>query len=107
MPNLTGMQAFHARQVAFGLGLEGDQVKSATKFLMAMYNAFTELDASIVEINPLVVTGDGDVIALDAKMNFDDNALFRHKDIAELRDEHAEDPAETEAQCVLSSAIQY
>ena len=93
----TGMQAFHARQVAFGLGLEGDQVKSATKFLMAMYRAFIELDASIVEINPLVVTGSGDVIALDAKMNFDDNALFRHKDVQELRDEDEEDPTELEA----------
>ena len=93
----TGMQAFHARQVAFGLGLEGDQVKSATKFLMAMYTAFTDLDASIVEINPLVVTGSGDVIALDAKMNFDDNALFRHKDVQELRDEEEEDPTELEA----------
>jgi len=93
----TGMQAFHARQVAFGLGLEGDQVKSATTFLMAMYTAFTDLDASIVEINPLVVTGSGDVIALDAKMNFDDNALFRHKDVQELRDEDEEDPTELEA----------
>ncbi|MBK20106.1 MAG: ADP-forming succinate--CoA ligase subunit beta [Rhodospirillaceae bacterium] len=93
----AGMQAFHARKIAFGLGLEGDQIKSAVKFLMAMYNAFEKLDASIVEINPLVVTGSGDVIALDAKMNFDDNALFRHKDIAELRDESEEDPTELEA----------
>ncbi|NKB21284.1 MAG: ADP-forming succinate--CoA ligase subunit beta [Alphaproteobacteria bacterium] len=92
-----GMQAFHARKIAFGLGLEGNQVKSAVKFLMAMYTAFEQLDASIVEINPLVVTGAGDVIALDAKMNFDDNALFRHKDIAELRDESEEDPTELEA----------
>jgi succinyl-CoA synthetase beta subunit len=93
----TGMQAYHARQVAFGLGLEGDQVKSAVKFLMGMYTAFTDLDASIVEINPLVVTGSGDVIALDAKMNFDDNALFRHKNVQELRDEDEEDPTELEA----------
>ena len=64
---------------------------------MAMYKAFEQLDASIVEINPLVVTGAGDIIALDAKMNFDDNALFRHKDIAELRDESEEDPTELEA----------
>jgi succinyl-CoA synthetase beta subunit len=92
-----GMQAFHARKIAFGLGLEGNQVKSAVKFLMAMYKAFEQLDASIVEINPLVVTGAGDIIALDAKMNFDDNALFRHKDIAELRDESEEDPTELEA----------
>lgn len=92
-----GMQAFHARKIAFGLGLEGDQIKSAVKLLMAMYKAFEQLDASIVEINPLVVTGSGDVIALDAKMNFDDNALFRHKDIAELRDESEEDPTELEA----------
>ncbi len=93
----SGMQAFHARKIVFGLGLEGNQVKSAVKFLMAMYTAFEQLDASIVEINPLVVTGAGDVIALDAKMNFDDNALFRHKDIAELRDESEEDPTELEA----------
>ena len=93
----TGIQPFHTRQIAFGLGLEGDQIKAASRFLLAMYEAFTELDASIVEINPLVVTGSGDVIALDAKMNFDDNALFRHKDVAELRDEDEEDPTELEA----------
>ncbi|MAN81126.1 MAG: ADP-forming succinate--CoA ligase subunit beta [Rhodospirillaceae bacterium] len=93
----TGIQAFHARQVAFGLGLEGNQVKSGVKFVMALYKAFMDLDCSLVEINPLVVTGAGDVIALDAKMNFDDNALFRHKDVAELRDEDEEDPTELEA----------
>ncbi len=93
----TGMSGFHARQVAFGLGLEGKQVGSAVKFLMAMYKAFNELDASIVEINPLVVTGDGQVLALDAKMNFDDNALYRHSDVADLRDEDEEDPREVEA----------
>jgi len=93
----TGIQPFHVRQIAFGLGLEGDQVKAAGKFLMAIYGAFTELDASIVEVNPLVVTGSGDVIALDAKMNFDDNALFRHADVLELRDEDEEDPTELEA----------
>jgi succinyl-CoA synthetase beta subunit len=93
----TGIQPFHTRQIAFGLGLEGDQIKAASRFLLAMYEAFTELDASIVEINPLVVTGSGDVFALDAKMNFDDNALFRHKDVAELRDEDEEDPTELEA----------
>jgi len=92
-----GMLPFHARKLAFGLGLEGKQIGSAVKFMMAMYNAFTQLDASMVEINPLVVTGAGDVIALDAKMNFDDNAIFRHKDIEELRDEDEEDPAELEA----------
>ncbi len=93
----TGMMPFHTRQIAFGLGLEGAQIKSASKFLMAMYQAFNELDAAMVEINPLVVTGSGDVIALDAKMNFDDNALYRHPDIEELRDEDEEDPAELEA----------
>jgi succinyl-CoA synthetase beta subunit len=93
----TGMMPFHARRIAFGLGLKGDQVKSGVKFLMGMYRAFTELDASLVEINPLVVTGSGVVIALDAKMNFDDNALYRHKDVAGLRDESEEDPAELEA----------
>ena len=93
----SGIQQHHARKLAFGLGLEGDQVKSAVKFIMAMYRAFTELDASIVEINPLVVTGAGEVMALDAKMNFDDNALYRHKDVLELRDEDEEDPMELEA----------
>jgi succinyl-CoA synthetase beta subunit len=93
----TGIQPFHARKVAFGLGLEGNQVSSCVKFVTAMYKAFVELDCSIVEINPLVVTGAGDVIALDAKMNFDDNALYRHKDVEEMRDEDEEDPAELEA----------
>jgi len=93
----TGMQAFHARQIAFGLGLEGKQVNAAVKFMLAMYKAFTELDCSIVEINPLVVTGDGQIIALDAKVNFDDNALFRHPDVEELRDEEEENPMELEA----------
>jgi succinyl-CoA synthetase beta subunit len=94
---LTGMQGFHARRLAFGLGLEGKQVAAATKFMLGMYRAFTSLDASVVEINPLVVTGAGDVLALDAKMNFDDNALFRHKEIEEMRDEAEEDATELEA----------
>jgi len=94
---VTGFQPFHAREIAFSLGLEGKQVSSATKFLTGMYQAFTDLDASIVEINPLVVTGAGDVLALDAKMNFDDNALYRHRDIQALRDEAEEDPIELEA----------
>ena len=93
----TGMLPFHARKLAFGLGLEGKQVGTATRFMLALYDAFIKLDASMMEINPLVVTGDGDIIALDAKMNFDDNALFRHKDVEELRDEDEEDPAELEA----------
>lgn len=93
----TGAQAFHARKLAFGLGLEGPQIRSVAKFLGGMYQAFTELDASLVEINPLVVTGEGELVALDAKMNFDDNGLFRHQDITDLRDEDEEDPAELEA----------
>ncbi|WP_044558735.1 ADP-forming succinate--CoA ligase subunit beta [Azospirillum sp. B4] len=94
---VSGLQGFHARQIAFGLKLEGKQVGAAVKFLSAMYKAFVELDASQVEINPLVVTGAGDIIALDAKMNFDDNALYRHKDIEDLRDESEEEASETEA----------
>jgi succinyl-CoA synthetase beta subunit len=94
---VAGFQPFHARQIAFGLGLEGKQVNSAVKFLTAMYKAFMGLDASQVEINPLVVTGAGDLIALDAKMNFDDNALFRQPEVMALRDEDEEDPAELEA----------
>ncbi len=93
----TGMQPYHARKLAFGLGLEGDQVRNAVRFMLALYEAFTSLDASLAEINPLVITKQGGVIALDAKMNFDDNALFRHKDLQELRDEDEEDPAELEA----------
>ena len=92
-----GLQPFHARKLAFGLGLTGTQVRSAVAFLSAMYKAFTELDASMVEINPLVVTGDGELLALDAKMNFDSNGLFRHPQVEELRDLDEEDPAEVEA----------
>jgi succinyl-CoA synthetase beta subunit len=93
----SGMQPHHARQIAFGLGLEGKQVQSAVKFMTAMYEAFVALDASIVEINPLVVTGAGEMIALDAKMNFDDNALYRHKDVEDMRDPDEEDASELEA----------
>ncbi|MEQ8194567.1 MAG: ADP-forming succinate--CoA ligase subunit beta [Rhodospirillales bacterium] len=92
-----GLQPFHARKLAFGLKLEGKQVGSAVKFVTGMFKAFNDLDASLVEINPLVVTGAGEVIALDSKMNFDDNALFRHKNVEELRDEDEEDPTELEA----------
>ena len=94
---VVGLQPFYARKIAFGLGLVGQEVASAVKFLSGMYNAFVGLDASLVEINPLVVTGTGEVVALDAKMNFDDNALFRHRDVADLRDEDEEDPTEREA----------
>lgn len=93
----TGFQPHHARRIASGLKLEGEQVREAIRFLTGIYNAFTELDASLIEINPLTVTGDGSLLALDAKMNFDSNGLFRHQDIEQLRDEDEEDPAETEA----------
>ena len=92
-----GLQTFQARKIAFGLGLEGDQVKYAVKFITSLYRAFTESDASLAEINPLVVTTDGKVLALDAKMNFDDSALFRHQEIQEMRDLNEEDPLEVEA----------
>ena len=93
----VGLQPFHARRLAFGLGLAGPQIKSAVKFLSAMYRSFIDLDASMVEINPLVVKGDGELIALDAKMNFDSNALYRQPNVVELRDKDEEDPAEIEA----------
>jgi len=93
----AGFSGFHARKLAYGLKLEGGQVGSAVKFMTSLYKAFNELDASLVEINPLVVTGAGQVLALDAKMNFDDNALFRHKDIEDLRDLDEEDALEREA----------
>ncbi|MDE0171850.1 MAG: ADP-forming succinate--CoA ligase subunit beta [Defluviicoccus sp.] len=93
----TGIQPHHARRIAFGLALEGRQIGAAVRFVTGIYEAFVGLDASIVEINPLVVTGAGDVVALDAKMAFDDNALFRHSDVIELRDEDEEDAMEREA----------
>ena len=92
-----GLQSFQARKIAFGLGLSGEQVKNAVHFIVSLYKAFTETDASLAEINPLVLTEEGQVLALDAKMNFDDSALFRHPDILELRDLHEEDPLEIEA----------
>jgi len=91
----TGFQPFHARKMAFALGFEGAVQKSAIKFFTALYKAFVDLDASIVEINPLIVTDKDEVMALDAKMNFDDNALYRHPDIVEMRDESEEDEKET------------
>ncbi len=93
-----GIEAFQARPLAVGLGLTGGQIRSAEKLMIALANAFVELDCSIAEINPLVVTTDGTVMALDAKINFDDNALFRHPDIKELRDLSEEDPVEARAQ---------
>ncbi len=92
-----GMQPYQARQLAFGLGLSGAQFKNAVKFFLALYKAYEETDASIAEINPLVVTKEGDVMALDAKMNFDDNALYRHPEIKEYRDLDEEEPLEIEA----------
>ncbi|MGD9866658.1 MAG: ADP-forming succinate--CoA ligase subunit beta [Hyphomicrobiales bacterium] len=92
-----GYQAFHGRKIAFALKLEGDQVKQCVKLIGNLYRMFVEKDASLLEINPLVVTDGGDLLCLDAKMNFDGNALYRHKDILELRDLSEEDPAEVEA----------
>lgn len=94
---IAGFAAYQGRNLAFKLGLEGKSVHKAVKFMASLYKLFIENDCSLVEINPLVVTGSGDVIALDAKLNFDDNALFRHPAIAELRDLAEEDPAEVEA----------
>ncbi len=92
-----GLQGFQARQLAFALGLQGPQVGKAVKLMAAIYQAFLATDASLVEINPLIVTEAGDLVALDAKINFDDNALFRHADLKELRDLTEEDPLEIEA----------
>ena len=94
---VTGLQAFHARRLAFGLGLSGGQVRAAVDLLRGVYRAFTELDASLVEINPLVVTKAGALLALDAKMNFDSNALFRQEKVAALRDRDEDDAAEAAA----------
>jgi succinyl-CoA synthetase beta subunit len=92
-----GLSAFQTRKLAFALGLEGPQVAQATKLMSAVYQAFVASDASLVEINPLIVTKDGNLLALDAKMTFDDNALYRHPDVKELRDLAEEDPLEIEA----------
>src|SRR5216684_1409981 len=93
----SGYQSYEGRKLAFALGLAGKQVNSFVALLGSLYRAFTDLDCSLIEINPLVVTAAGDVIALDAKMTFDDNGLYRHKDLEALRDVDEEDPAETEA----------
>jgi len=93
----TGLQAFQARELAFGLGLSGTAFKDFVKFIMKLYKAYEETDASLVEINPLVISDDDHIIALDAKMNFDDNALYRHPEIAKFRDLAEEDPLEIEA----------
>jgi succinyl-CoA synthetase beta subunit len=93
----TGLQPYVVRKLAFGLGLGADALPAANSFLQSLYRAFIETDAALLEINPLVVTGDARLIALDAKMNFDDNALYRHKDLVELRDLDEEDPLEVQA----------
>ena len=93
----AGMAPFQARKIAFALGLQGPQIANAVKFMLGLYRAFAETDASMLEINPLITTKDGRLFALDAKITFDDNALFRHADLKELRDITEEDPLEVEA----------
>ena len=97
---ITGLGDWQAREIAFGLGLEGNQIKNCIKFMKQLYQLFVDLDCSIVEINPLVVSSDNEVIALDAKINFDSSGLFRHKEIEELRDTNEEEPLETRANAV-------
>jgi succinyl-CoA synthetase beta subunit len=94
---VVGFQTFQARRLAFGLGLSGDVFKSFVNFIKLLYRAYDETDASLLEINPMVVTNDNRVIALDAKMTLDDNAMYRHKDYPEMRDTNEEDPLEVEA----------
>lgn len=93
----VGLQQFQARSLAFSLGLTGDAFNNGVKFLLALYKAYESTDASLAEINPLVITKEGNVLALDAKINFDDNALYRHPEFAELRDLDEEEPLEIEA----------
>jgi succinyl-CoA synthetase beta subunit len=94
---VTGFQPHHARELCFALGLTGDEQKQAVKLMTGLYDTFIATDAALAEINPLVTTTDGRVLALDAKMNFDDNGLFRHPEIEALRDKDEEDPSEVEA----------
>jgi succinyl-CoA synthetase beta subunit len=93
----VGLQSYQARKLGFSLGLEGDAFKSFLKFISSLYKAYEQTDASLLEVNPLVITNDNKVVALDAKMNFDDNALYRQKEIADFRDLDEEDPLEIEA----------
>lgn len=93
----VGLQPFQARKLAFGIGLPKETVNKAVKFMMGLYRAYVESDASLAEINPFLLTEDGELYALDAKWNFDDNSLFRHKEYAELRDLNEEEPLEIEA----------
>jgi succinyl-CoA synthetase beta subunit len=95
-PNV-GLAAFQARQIGFALGFDSDRIKQLDPFLQALFRLFIEKDASLAEINPLVLTVDGELVALDAKLNFDDNALYRHPDVAKLRDPDEEDSREREA----------
>ncbi|WP_281183117.1 ADP-forming succinate--CoA ligase subunit beta [Staphylococcus schleiferi] len=94
---VVGLSPYQARRIAFNINIPKASINKAGKFLISLYNVFIEKDCSIVEINPLVLTGEGEVLALDSKINFDDNALFRHKDVVELRDLDEEDPKEIEA----------
>ncbi len=93
----VGLTAFQARKLAFGIGLPSEVVNKAVKFMTALYRAYVDMDASLAEINPFLLTEDGELYALDVKLNFDDNALFRHKEFADLRDLNEEDPLEIEA----------
>lgn len=94
---LCGIQAYQLRKISKFLGLDGEKAKNASKFIEALVNCYLKTDASLAEINPLILTKDGQILALDAKMNFDDNSLIRHPEIAELRDIYEEDPLEVEA----------
>ena len=94
---VLGVQPFQARQIAYALGLTGDAFKKCVDFTQKLMRAYVETDASLAEINPLLITTEGNVLALDCKMNFDDNAMYRHKDVVEMRDLHEEDPLEVEA----------
>lgn len=94
---VTGLQPFQCRQIAFGLGMEGAQIRQLTQIMLGLYRLFIEKDLSLVEINPLVITSEGELLALDGKINLDDNALYRHKDLEEMRDPMQEDPTEHKA----------
>src|SRR5207244_10879969 len=100
----VGLQAFQARKLAFGIGLPKEVVNKAVKFMSALYRAYVDLDASLAEINPFLLTEDGELFVLVAKLHFDDNAMFRHKDYANLRDLHEEHPLKIEAS---KSAVHY
>jgi succinyl-CoA synthetase beta subunit len=102
---VVGIQPFHIRKISYFLGLDKEQTKQLSSIISGLYNLYTEMDCALVEVNPLIATNDGEIRALDAKINFDDNAEFRHKEYPELHDPTEEEPLELEARSGASASL--